>query len=160
MNSSAKQFSNRRAKARKRKTTAQNRDEESFLTLAQSTAKSAAITLGIGAALLLTASLAIYFYSDPILLIRPIGLLASALTAFLGGIVAIRVHKKAPLLCGLLNGCAVMVAMMILSLFFRSHASEYPTWIAALIHAAFPLLCVLGAMVGGKRSKPHARRHR
>ena len=160
MNASAKRFSKAGAKAHSKKAVPPHREEDSLRARLQSTAKSAGITLGIGALLLLAATLALYFSPDPNPLIRPLGLLAAALTALLGGMIAIRIHKTAPLPCGLLNGSAVMAIMMVLSLFLGNYASALSATLAALLHVAFLLLSVLGACIGRKRPKAPTRRRR
>ena len=120
--------------------------------------KSISITLGIGTVLLISASLAAYFYVDPATIIRPLALSASALTAFTGGIVAARMHQKSSALaCGLRNGGILIALMILISLFLKPYASGYSAIVSLILHAAFLLLSVIGATVG-KRS-PQKKRH-
>lgn len=120
--------------------------------LAKHTGKSLLITLGISIALLLALSLAAYFYSDPDQLIRPLGLGGAALASLIGGIVAVRIHGHSALICGLLNGCGFTVVLLLLSFFFKAHASGYSAGIACLLHAAILLFSVAGAFLGLRRS--------
>ena len=116
--------------------------------LVMHTAKSFFITLSIGALLSLVSSLIAYFYADPSLLIPPLALLSSALTAFWGGWVAVRLHGHSALLCGTLNGALFTLLMILFSLFFRSYASGYAAWQSCFLHVGFFLLSIAGAYVG------------
>ena len=113
--------------------------------------KSLLITLLSGVSLILLFSLAAYFYTDPDQLIGPLALVASALTALIGGFAAVRIHGHAALFCGLCNGCAAMAVMSLTSLFLKPYASGYSAGIALLFHAIFLLLSVAGAYVGLQR---------
>ena len=108
--------------------------------------KAMLLTVAVGIALLLPASLLAYFYKEPTALLPVCGLGASALTAFLGGMIAGRIHRHSLLTVGLLNGVLITVLMLVLSLFFQSESSHYPAWASALLHAAFLLLSALGAL--------------
>ena len=141
---------------RRRTTHAANGESSSAGLLAKHIGKSLLITLLAGAVLLVAFSLAAYFYADPGWLIRPLGLCALAVTALIGGIAAIRIHGKAALLCGILNGCALTAIMLLLSLCFRQHASGYSLGLTLLLHAGVLLLSVAGAFMGLK--KPMKRR--
>ena len=118
------------------------------LLLIKHTAKSFFITLGIGTLLSLISSLIAYFYADPHQLIPPLALLSSALTAFWGGWVAVRLHGHSALLCGTLNGALFTLLMILFSLFFRSYASGYAAWQSCFLHVGFFLLSIAGAYVG------------
>ena len=120
--------------------------------------KSSLITVGIGVALLVITALYAYFYDDPLTLIPPLGYLAAALTAFLGGVIAVRLQGHAAILCGLLNGVLVSGCMILASLFFRSGASGYSALVSATLHVSFLCLSVVGAVMGQKRYKPTKRR--
>ncbi|MBQ8440059.1 MAG: TIGR04086 family membrane protein [Clostridia bacterium] len=114
--------------------------------------KSLLFTVLSGFGILLILSLIAYFYKDPNALILPLALAGAALTAFLGGIWAVRIHGHSALICGLLNGCLLMGLMMLLSLFFTDRGAGYSTGIACLLHAGVPFLSVLGAYSGLRRS--------
>ena len=118
-------------------------------------AKSLAVTAAVGMVALLAASLLAYFLPDPTPWIRPLALLAAALTALIGGATAARLQKENAALCGLLNGCVCMAGMILLSLFFRSRASGDSTLVSILFHASFLLCSVVGGMLG--KRKPYAR---
>ena len=157
MNKTAKRGPQRKASAHAARRKAS--DEHSPTLVLQGLGKSLLITVAIGAALTLTASLVAYFYVDPDLLIRPLALLASALTALLGGFTAAKINRESALLCGFLNGGAFTCLAILLSLFFKAYASGYAAWISAILHAAFLLLSVLGACLGQKKAPKKRRRH-
>lgn len=122
--------------------------------------KSLLCTLATGLTLLLIASLAAYFTPDPARLTPALGLVASGLTALLGGIAAARIHKQGALICGLGNGAMLMAVMLLLSLFFTKEASGYGVWISAALHGGWMLLSVLGAFLGMPGKKRAAAKRR
>ena len=128
--------------------------------LAKHMGKSLLITIGTSIALLLIFSLIAYFYADPDQLIQPLGLIGAGLAALIGGLAAVRIHGHSALICGLLNGCAFTVILLLFSLFFRSYASGYSAGIACLLHTAILLFSVAGAFLGLRRSpkSKHKRR--
>ncbi len=105
-------------------------------------------TLGIAALLLLVASLALCFLPDPTPLIAPLGYACCFLSVFIGGFICGNLHKKAPAVCGSLNGLCLLALMLLLSFFFRSFATPHPLWLTALLYAAVPITSVLGALAG------------
>ena len=111
------------------------------------------ISVGIGAVLILLFSIGAYFLPDPDPMIHPFAYAAAGLTALIGGIVAGKIHGSAPAVCGLVNGSLLVALMLLLSLFFRSFSSGYSAWVAALLHAAVPLLSFLGAVIGVRRAR-------
>ncbi len=113
--------------------------------------KSLLLTAALALALALIASLAAYFSPDPDSLTGPLGIVCAALTAFFGGVIAIRIHGHSALLCGLCNGSALMLFMILASLFFRTYASSYATWLSCLLHVGYLLLSVAGSFVGMKK---------
>jgi putative membrane protein (TIGR04086 family) len=113
--------------------------------------KSFAMTLGVGLLLIVSASLIAYFMPDPNALIMPLGLAAAGLTAFLGGVIAVRIHGGGALLSGLLNGYLLMIVMLLLSLCFVRNSSGYTAGVSCLLHAGFLLLSVAGAYLGNRR---------
>ena len=120
--------------------------------------KSMAVTLLIGLLSLLICSLLAYFTEDPNAFIQPLGILSAAITAFGGGFAAMRFHRQSALLCGLLNGCALMAVMLLLSLAFASQASHYSMPISLLLHLSLPILSVFGAFLGVPRAKKPKKR--
>ena len=146
-----KQNSSRRtANARPvhRRNTKNQPEEDSLALWIRHLSKSLAITALAALLFTLGSALIAYFTPDPAALVRPLGLVASALTACIGGFAAVRIHRHAALLCGLFNGSLATALMMLLSLFFTAHASGYSAGISALIHAAFILFSVAGAFLG------------
>ena len=131
-------------------------DEESPTLWVKHIGKSLLISVCGGVILSLIASLIAYFSADPDSLTLPLGLVASALTALIGGFSAVRIHGHAALLCGLLNGAAMTALMMLVSLFFTSLSAGHSALISALLHTAFILLSVAGAYIGisQKSQKP------
>ncbi len=134
---------------------------DSPLQLLVQAGKALGLALGIGAALLLSGSLLLYFVPDPAPWIPVIGLAASALTALLCGYFAARFHGKNHALCGLVSGMALMALLMLLSFLFTKEASGYSALISTLIHTAFLLLSVLGALIAAQQGKnPKRKKHR
>jgi len=126
-------------------------EPDSPASFARHLGKSLLLTVVIALALALVSSLAAYFSPDPDSLTRSLGIACAALTAFFGGVIAIRIHGHSALLCGLLNGSAMMLLMILASLFFRTYASGYASWSSCLLHVGFLLLSVAGAFVGMKK---------
>ena len=120
--------------------------------------KSLVITLLAGIVLLLAAALSAYFLPDPYPWIRPFSIAASMLTAAVGGFACARIHRHAALLCGLLNGSAFMLGMLLGSLLLKPYAAGYSTGVSLLLHLEFLLCSVLGAFWGLRRKSPAKRR--
>lgn len=121
-------------------------------------AKTFLITLAVGMGALLLFSLCAYFFPDPDPLIRPLALLAAAITAFVGGVVAGKIHGHAPFVCGATNGLLLLALMILLSLPFHSLAVGYTAWLSLLLHTAVLLLSIGGAVVGTQKRAPRRRR--
>ena len=123
--------------------------------------KSVLITLGLGALLLFIASLLLSLTADPLPLTLPVGMGIAAITAFLGGWIAIRIHGQNALLCGLCNGSLCLVVFLLLSLGIKDLASHSAT-LSLFLHLGFPLLSVAGAYAGHpsptKRKKRKSKR--
>ncbi len=117
------------------------------------------ISLGIGLVLIIGLSLAAYFYADPDVLARPLGLIAAGLTALSAGFVTVRIRGEGALICGLLIGSIMTALMMLASLFFTALSSGYSVGISALLHLAFMLLSVAGAYLGLKKT-PKKKKHK
>ena len=139
-------------RARKDKTT------EDSASLARNVLKSIGVSILTALISLLALSTAAYFTPDPASLLSPLGLFACALTAFIGGFCAVKLHKKSALLCGLCNGCAMMALMLVVSLCFRDAASSYSPLISCLFHLGFLLFAVLGAFAALPRPQMCAQR--
>ncbi len=118
------------------------------------------ITLCIGVALVLLASLGAYFTSDPNRLIRPLAIVCAALTFLAGGYLAAKRRPDAPLAAGTANGLLLAAISLALSLLFRKTAAGYPAWASALLHAAMILFALLGAYLFVLRSKSKRARPR
>lgn len=123
-------------------------EEESPALWVKHLSRSMLVTLAAALVLTLGSSLIAYFTPNPNALVRPLSFVAAALTALIGGFAAVRIHKHAALLCGLLNGSLATALMMLVSLFFTAHSSGYSAGISALLHAAFILFSVAGAFLG------------
>ncbi len=122
--------------------------------------KSLLISVCVGFFLTLVGSLLAYFYVDPDRLIPAISLCSSAICALVGGFCAVRIHGHSALLCGTLNGLAMIALMMPISLFFGPYASGYSAAISALLHACYPLLSIVGAYLGLKHPKQKRKKRR
>lgn len=144
------------AGAKPRKKTARSAGKTSDAAFPRKALRAFLWTLGLGGGLVLIASLAVCFLPDPDPMIRPVALFLAGLTSLLGGVIAGRIHKSAPALCGLTNGALLLAIMLLCSLFFRKNAAGYSTGTALLLHAAVPLLSVVGAVLG-VRKKPKKR---
>ena len=145
---------------RKAVTRSTSAEDDSLSLWVKHLGKSLLFTVLSGFVILLILSLIAYFYKDPNTLILPLALAGAAITAFLGGIWAVRIHGRSALICGLLNGCLFMGTMMLLSLFFTDRGAGYSTGVACLLHAGVPLFSVLGAYSGLRRSpKKKSRKH-
>lgn len=116
------------------------------------------LTVAVGLASILLSALIAYFCTDPAPLLPALGLLSSALTAFLGGWIAGKLHGHAFLTVGLLNGVAMTVIMLPLSLLFVNDASNYAGWLSAVIHTAFLLFSALGGLAASKPVKKRKKR--
>ena len=147
------------APKRNRKKAAREPEKDS-LQLLTDLGKSLLCSLAIAMALLLVAALIAYFLEDPKIAILPLGLLCSALTAFLGGFLAIRIHRQGALICGFCNGALLSLLMLLASLFFRTEASGYSALLSALLHVGFLLLSVGGAFAGLPRQGHKQKRRR
>ena len=128
-------------------------EEASPAQFPQKALKAFLISIGIGAALILLCSIAAYFMPDPDPMIHPLSYVAAGLTALIGGIVAGKIHGSAPAVCGSVNGLLLVALMLLLSLFFRPLSAGYSAWVAALLHAAVPVLSFLGASMGVRRAR-------
>ncbi len=128
-------------------------EEDSPALWAKHIGKSVLITALAGIISMLLFSLIAYFTPDPNRFTLPFGLAASAITALIGGFVALRIHGHSALLCGLLNGTVFTALMMLISLFFTAHSSSHSGMMSFLLHAAFLLLSVAGAYLGLSKSQ-------
>lgn len=119
------------------------------------------LTLGVTLLLLLVCSLGAYFTPDPNALTLPMGLISSALSAFLGGIISIRIHRKNLLAVTLLNALLMNLGMILLSIPMTAYATGHTTLISILLHAGYLLLSPLGGLLGHpgeKREKKKKKR--
>lgn len=121
--------------------------------------------VGMGAALLcamlllLLGSLLCLRSSDPSKLLLPLGLGALYLSSLLGGIVTVRRHKSAVLLCGALCGVLLLGFFWVLSLFFQAQ-DRFSLPLSLLLRALVAVFSILGAFLGQKRSSKRLRRKR
>lgn len=107
-------------------------------------------TLAVGASLLLIGSLAISFLADPARLIPPLAYSLSILTALVGGRISGRIHKKAPLTVGLVNGGLLLLVMLIGSLCFHGMDGNMSLLTSILLHTAVPTASVAGALMANR----------
>lgn len=116
------------------------------------------LTLAVGGGLLLIASLILFFVPDPLSMVLPAGLLAAALTAFIGGYFATRIYHLPALSAGLINGILITALSLLFSLLFAKNADCYATGysatISALLHAGVVGLSIGGAFLGAREKTP------
>lgn len=116
------------------------------------------LTLAVGGGLLLIASLILVFVPDPLSMVLPAGLLAAALTAFIGGYFATRIYHLPALSAGLINGILLTALSLLFSLLFAKNADCYATGysatISALLHAGVVGLSIGGAFLGAREKTP------
>ena len=106
------------------------------------------LTLAVGGGALLLSSFALTFAPDPLSLTLPLGLLCSALTAFMGGFFATRVYHLPPLGAGLVVGIVLTGLSLLASLLFASNAGNFATGYSAALSAVLHIALV-GLSVGG-----------
>lgn len=119
------------------------------------------LSAGIGALLILAASLALSLTPDPGVYIRPAALVCCGVTFLCAGLTAGKAIPETPVSAGAVNGLLLSALMLALSLLFRGYGSAYPAWVVVLLHTAAILLSLLGAMLSGrarKSQKPRRRR--
>lgn len=114
-----------------------------------------AVTAAVGLLLLLFLSAVLLSTNDPGRYATGAGLAALLLTAMIGGTVCVRLYgRRSPVLCGLLMGACLVVAVSVPSLFHpgTTHASAFLLRTLALPCA------LLGAFLGAKQKKRRRRR--
>ena len=127
-------------------------DMDSPVLLVKHIGLSVLLTSLVSVLLVTVFSLLAYFGTDSDKWTMPLGLVASALTALFGGMIASRIHGHSALICGLLNGSLMMALMMLLSLLMIKSAYGYSAGISCLIHTAFLLFSVAGAYLGAPKA--------
>ena len=122
------------------------------------------LSLAVGGGLLLLFSLVLTLTPDPLAFVLPFGLLASAITALLGGFFATRIYHLATLGAGLINGILLLSLALLCSLLFGKNATTYATGysavVSALLHIALMGFSVGGAFLGAKEHIPNKRHKR
>ena len=122
------------------------------------------LSLAVGGGLLLFFSLVLTLTPDPLAFVLPLGLLASALTALLGGFFATRIYHLAPLGAGLINGILLLALSLLFSLLFGKHAATYATGysavVSALLHVALIGISLGGAFLGAREHIPNKKHKR
>ena len=116
------------------------------------------LTLAVGGGVLLIASLTLVFVPDPLSMVLPAGLLAAALTAFIGGFFATRIYHLPALSAGLINGILLTALSLLFSFLFAINANCYATGysaaVSALLHAGVVGLSIGGAFLGARENTP------
>ena len=122
------------------------------------------LTLAVGGGLLLLFSLILSFTPDPLSLALPAGLLATAITAFMGGFFATRLYHFPALSAGLISGILLTALSLLFSLLFTKNAACYATGysavVSALLHACVIGISLGGAFWGGRTPTPNKHRKR
>lgn len=117
-------------------------------------------TLLFAAVFLLVGSIAVTFLPDPASATAAVGILCAMLSAFTGGIIAGKIHRSAPALCGLTNGALLLALMLVGSLFFRERAAGYSVGTALALHIGILLLSIVGATLGVQQRSKKTKRAR
>lgn len=115
-------------------------------------------TVGIGLLLLLLAAVAAKAADDPHAWVPPLSLTALYLTALLAGIVTVRIHGHASLLCGALAAGLMLFLLCLLRVRMPADAPA-PLGHALLRWSPIPPLTIAGAYLARKREKT-AMRHK
>ncbi len=143
------------------RTHSKERESAAPLSFAKTLLSTTGLSLLLGALLSAALSLCIYFAPDPMTLIRPAGLLSSAVMTWFAGMQLQSKLRGGILINGMAAGLALMAPMLILSLLLSPYASGDTPLVAGLLHAAFPALSVMGAWLGEKRcARPKKRKKR
>jgi putative membrane protein (TIGR04086 family) len=121
-------------------------------------AKALLIALAAGAFLLLLGATVAYFSPNPTDWISLFGLAAAAITALVCGYAARRLHGHAALLCGLYAGSALLLLLLLGSLFFGAYTSKYSAWLSCALHSGVLLCTVIGAYCGNHPKKKRKKR--
>ncbi|MBQ9783098.1 MAG: TIGR04086 family membrane protein [Clostridia bacterium] len=127
--------------------------------LLKHTAIGAGIALAVAAALALIAAGICYSTPDPNSLTLPVGMVLPYLSALVGGFAAVRLHRSAPLPCGLLCGGFLALFFLFLTLFFEGE-SGIGLPLSIILRVLIPAVSVLGALLGLKRKSGSRRRSR
>ncbi len=122
------------------------------------------LTLAVGGGLLLLFAIILSFTPDPLALVLPAGLIAAALTAFIGGFFATRLYHLPALGAGLINGILLSALSLLFSLLFVKNADCYATGysaaMSALLHAGAVGLSIGGALVGAREQTPSKKKRK
>ena len=122
----------------------------------------AGIALACAALLLLITTRICYSTADPNRLTAPVGIALLYLSALLSGLFSVRLHRSAPVPCGLISGSLLMLSFLFFTLFFRGELREeaglgLSLLLSILMRALIPGISILGALLGSKRKAPRRR---
>lgn len=121
-----------------------------FREIALSAAISASVGAGVALAVLLIGSAFSLLSDDPARLFVPIGLSALYLGAASCGVFAVR--RTGSVLTGVFSGTALLAAVLVGGLFFRTPVA-YPAPVFVLLLALIPAASALGALAGRRKKK-------
>ena len=123
------------------------------------------IVLAVGAILLGICTAIAYATPDPDAYAPPLSVGATALTAFIGGILTVRQCGKdtSAFFCGLIGGILLLLCQLLLSLCFsgsREWGLHSSVPVAILLRVGLILTEVLGALAGKPRKDSNRAHHR
>ena len=121
-------------------------------------AKAFLIALTAGAFLLLVGTAVAYFTPNPTDWITVFGLAAAVVSALVCGYAARKLHGHAALLCGLYAGSALLLLLLLGSLFFGAYTSGYSAWLSCLLHVGIVVCTTVGAYCGNCTKKKRKKR--
>ena len=107
--------------------------------------------------LLLFGTFACLCVPNPHAWITPIGIAILYLSAIVGGVVAIRHHKEASLLCGVFCGAWMLLVFCLVAL-IPSIRGGFSLGISLLLRGLIPVFSLIGARLGAKRKTVRRRR--
>ena len=120
--------------------------------------KAILIALATGAFFLLLGTTIAYFTPNPTNWTSLFGLSCVALAAWVCGFAARKLHKEAALLCGLYAGSALLLLLLLGSLFMGAHTSGYSALLSCVLHVGVLLCSVIGAYCGNRTKKKRKKR--
>ena len=120
--------------------------------------KAYAVTMGSALLLLLLTSLVLHRTPNPGALLPIVGPICALLTAFLGGIFSIRLHRHALLPAAWINTALLCVSMLLLSLLTNNDVSSYPPSVSYALYLGLFIVSLLGALVAKPKHASHPRK--
>ena len=117
------------------------------------------ITAAVGLLLLFATAALLMLTKDPLRHCGAVALAVLYLTALAGGAIAVRLcHRRAPLLCGVLEGVLLLIFCTVTGLFLpETWKSNVSGGVAVLTRALLIPTAVTGAFLGARRQRRRRR---